>query len=540
MHRMLLRPRPFLALASLTGLGAAGSLPVEGLEVSHAEGAISAQRVAAKPFPRRRGAARISGEPHFTREQVLRNDGVDGRPMWVTYRDGVYDVTKFHEIHPGGNLIKQAAGSDVSLFWDYWGHHHHAPSVGKYLEKLRIGSLKKEDQIDGDTMGEDKKDDPYSAEPPRERSLHTIFAERPFCSETPKDVLKKEGYLTSADALYVRNHAPVPDCAWVPEGESETAYSNNYEVTFEARGNNEDGASASMTIGELKARYGTETVTSILQCAGNRASEDIAATGPNGFTGTVFETITLGMCGNGEWTGIPLCDILPALFPVECKAALDGGGEEYHVVFEGADGYSSSTPLARVLKRENGCLLVTKMNGKPLSPDHGYPLRAFVPGNAGARSVKWLEVVSLQKSPVDAPWNSYYYKDAAASQIHDLPLQSLILGAQKVKNESKTVLSVTGVAYGGGSGNSIAKVEVSVDDGENWIEATLKAEEKAGTDQKHRDFGWVRWEAELPMQIKQVCCRATDSASQTQPRISPKQRGYLFNGWSKLEIEKNE
>ena len=111
----------------------------------------------------------------------------------------------------------------------------------------------------------------------------------------------------------------------------------------------------------------------------------------------------------------------------------------------------------------------------------------------GLGSVKWLEVVSLQKSPVDAPWNSYYYKDAAASQIHDLPLQSLVLGAQKVKNESKSVLSVTGVAYGGGSGNSIAKVEVSVDDGENWIEATLKAEEKAGTDQKHRDFGWVRW-----------------------------------------------
>ena len=255
------------------------------------------------------------------------------------------NVTKFHEIHPGGNLIKQAAGADVSVFWDYWGHHHHAPSVGKYLEKLRIGSLKKEDQIDGDIMGEDKKDDPYAAEPPRERSLQTIFAERPFCSETPKMSSRKKVISPPLmHSMYVIMHL----CQIVPgflKG-SETAYSNNYEVTFEARCNNEDGASASMTIGELKARYGTETVTSILQCAGNRASEDIAATGPNGFTGTVFETITLGMVGNGEWTGIPLCDILPAtLFPVECKAALDGGGEEYHVVFEGADGYSSSTSI---------------------------------------------------------------------------------------------------------------------------------------------------------------------------------------------------
>ena len=204
--------------------------------------------------------------------------------------------------------------------------------------------------------------------------------ERPWSSETPPDVLEKEGYLTSNEALYVRNHAPVPDCAWVPEGESESAYANNHEVSFEVNG----GASSSMTtVAELKTRFGTETVTSILQCAGNRASEDIAATGPSGFNGTPFEHIKAGMVGNAEWTGIALSKVLSALYPSECKAALKDD-EEYHVVFEGADGYSASTPLSLVLSRENGCLLVTEMNGKALSPDHGYPLRAFVPGVAGA------------------------------------------------------------------------------------------------------------------------------------------------------------
>lgn len=535
MRSLLLRARSSLPVT--LSLAAAAGLGIDTCRADGVSGA-AAEKVAANPFPRRHGAAAVAGEPRFTRAQVLKNDGVDGRPMWITYRDGVYNVTKFHEIHPGGDLIKQAAGADVSVFWDYWGHHHHAPSVGKYLEQLRIGALTKEDQIDDvASMGEgnSKENDPYQAEPVRNRSFHTVFMERPWSSETLPDVLEKEGYLTSSEALYVRNHAPVPDCAWVPEGESESAYANNHEVSFEVNG----GASSSMTtVAELKTRFGTETVTSILQCAGNRASEDIAATGPSGFNGTPFEHIKSGMVGNAEWTGIALSKVLSALYPSECKAALKDD-EEYHVVFEGADGYSASTPLSRVLSRENGCLLVTEMNGKALSPDHGYPLRAFVPGVAGARSVKWLESVKLQKGPVDAPWNSYYYKDASAAQIQGLPLQSLIFGAsrtqKKTSSGSSTVLSVTGVAYGGGSGNSIEKVEVSTDEGRSWSEATLKMEEKT-RNRKHRDFGWVRWEAEVPAGAQTVCCRATDSASVTQPRISSKQRGYLFNGWSKFEI----
>ena len=68
---MLLRPRPFLALASLTGLGTAGSLPVGGLEVSHAEGAISAQRVAAKQHV-----------PRFRPGSQRRSHDTEGRLAW--------------------------------------------------------------------------------------------------------------------------------------------------------------------------------------------------------------------------------------------------------------------------------------------------------------------------------------------------------------------------------------------------------------------------------------------------------------------------
>ena len=70
-----------------------------------------------------------------------------------------------------------------------------------------------------------------------------------------------------------------------------------------ADGGDGDGEQHLFTIAQLEARFGAATVTSVLQCAGNRASEDIAATGPSGFTGTVFETITQGMVGNARWTG---------------------------------------------------------------------------------------------------------------------------------------------------------------------------------------------------------------------------------------------
>ena len=170
---------------------------------------------------RRPGAApRGGGERVYSSEEVASADGADGRPMWVTYRGGVYDITAFHAVHPGGALIVQAAGGDVQPFWDVWAYHHEAPKVGEFLEKLRIGALEgaaaAETGVTGDTgetgetaaaaaamMGAGPpEDDPYLAEPVRDGARQTIFTERPYCSETPNAVLGSS-YLTPAEALYV-------------------------------------------------------------------------------------------------------------------------------------------------------------------------------------------------------------------------------------------------------------------------------------------------------------------------------------------------
>jgi len=288
------------------------------------------------------------------------------------------------------------------------------------------------------------------------------------------------------------------------------------------------------TIEQLQARFGTVTITSILQCAGNRASEDIQATGPSGFSGTPFEKISQGMLGNAQWTGVRLADVLPVLYPKACAAAKQHGAGEWHLVLEGADGYSASTPLSRALTGKNDCLLATHMNGRPLSPDHGYPVRAILPGVAGARNVKWLTSVSLQRRAVDAPWNEYYYKNARAEQIQALPLQSIVL---KVEHKPSDRVQVSGVAYSGGTGNAIARVEVSADHGLSWKKATINSEEII-VDDSSSNHGWVRWSAEVATEgtTTTVCCRAVDSDGITQMKAPPKERGYIFNGWSKVEV----
>ena len=497
---------------------------------------VSPPRAPALKLPRRAGAAPVPGEPTFSRAQVASNDGVDGRPFWVSYRGGVYDATEFHKIHPGGHIITQSAGADVSPFWDVWAHHHHSPKVGAYLEEIRIGALEEEEDNEDDH-------DPYEAEPVRNKALQTVFMQRPYCSETPDKVLVSS-YLTSSAALYVRNHAPVPDCAWAPEGESRASNALKHEVVFEAvscaGAGSDDDSSPSFTVSQLQERFATAKITSILQCAGNRAGEDIKATGESGFSNSPLERITQGMLGNAQWSGVRLTDVLAVLYPEECTASQRHGGGEWHVIFEGADGYSASTPLARILARKNDCLLATHMNGDPLTPDHGYPVRALLPGVAGARNVKWLQSVSLSKEPVDAPWNAYYYKNSKAEQIQALPLQSLILEVRRKKGSGHSpLLYVSGVAYSGGSGNAIARVEVSKDGGQSWAEAKVKAEE-VKPDDSSKSFGWVRWEAEVEVEKGQdktvVCCRATDTEGKTQLEISPKERGYIYNGWSKVKV----
>ena len=108
----------------------------------------------------------------------------------------------------------------------------------------------------------------------------------------------------------------------------------------------------------------------------------------------------------GKWRGVRLADVLAA-----CK--VKNGAK--HVSFDGADevkkinsNFGGSIPLGKALSEE--VLLAFEMNGKPLLPIHGAPLRAVVPGYIGARSVKWLNKITVQKTPSSNHYQQTAYK----------------------------------------------------------------------------------------------------------------------------------
>ena len=153
-----------------------------------------------------------------------------------------------------------------------------------------------------------------------------------------------------------------------------------------------------LTLRDLLEMAGT-TLPVTLECAGNgRAYVDPPAPG---------EQWHLGAVGTAQWTGIPLRSVLERAHP---KA----GARE--MLFVGADhgmqkdlgrdiSFERSLPIADALG--DGPLLAWAMNGKPLPPEHGAPLRLIVPRWYGVASVKWLARITA----IDHAFEGFYQKE---------------------------------------------------------------------------------------------------------------------------------
>lgn len=174
------------------------------------------------------------------------------------------------------------------------------------------------------------------------------------------------------------------------------------------------------------------TVTAVLQCAGNRRA-DLQLVRP-----TSGDPWAPGAIGNAAWTGVSLADVLRA-----AGAETDAAS---HVAFDACDEvdmpkqgrftYGASIPIAKAMSPE--VLLAYAMNGEPLTPEHGFPLRVVVPGFAGVRSPKWLTAITVQDSPSGNHMQQRDYKLVppdvtgetvdweAGMTIYDMPLNSAI------------------------------------------------------------------------------------------------------------------
>jgi len=338
-------------------------------------------------------------------------------------------------------------------------------------------------------------------------------------------------YITPREEHYIRNHYPTPDIE-----ESDWSVSLTGLVDDEV----------DLSMEELKHSFSTDSVTHTMQCAGNGRSYFDPQVGGNQWT--------FGAVGNTVWTGTPVSEILE-YYGAETS-------EEYFLTVmggehpEGEDVFTRSIPMEKVM---DDTLLAYNMNGSPVSPDHGFPVRLLVPGWFGCNNVKWVNRMHVMETMVigdeweeeGAPedgqrtythWQQYSYRivpeeDDGAEHYEDIPVydtreqmeqtdainnaymydqvEKSLIGypgeGQTVSPSPAGTIEVIGVAWAGDDG--LETVEVSTDGGDSWGEAEFfgPVDGNAGW----RQFRYV-WEGPSTGDHT-LASRATDSRGYTQP-----------------------
>jgi DMSO/TMAO reductase YedYZ molybdopterin-dependent catalytic subunit len=240
-------------------------------------------------------------------------------------------------------------------------------------------------------------------------------------------------------------------------------------------------------------------VGAVLECAGNR-------------------TRLASLASDGVWLGRPLGDVLALAQP---KPA----GTFLHLF--GQDGFVRSVPIERAM--EEG-FLVSRLNGHPLTRNHGAPWRALFPGWYGMDSVKWLQKLVVAQAPLPITDNTYLKITAqpeGGQQIEPLPrmqVKSVITAPADGAVVERGKVEVHGLAWSGFG--KVSKVALSADDGASWQAATL---DDAGS-----DHDWALWQIALPVDQHgpvNLVARATDVNGNTQPATRDPRRldGYAYN-----------
>ncbi|XP_019161772.1 PREDICTED: sulfite oxidase [Ipomoea nil] len=378
----------------------------------------------------------------------------------------------------------------------------------------------------------------YSQEPPRHPCLK-INSKEPFNAEPPRSALVSS-YVTPVDLFYKRNHGPIPVVEDI----------ERYSVTL------------SGLIGHPKELFMRDiwklpkhTVTATLQCAGNRRT---AMSNTRKVRGVGWDISALG---NAIWGGARLADVLELIGIPKLTSMTPSGGK--HVEFVSIDKckeekggpYKASIPLSQATNPVADVLLAYEMNGETLNRDHGYPLRVIVPGVIGARSVKWLDSINIiaeecqgffmQKDykmfPPSVDWDNINWSTRRPQM--DFPVQSAICSLEDVSVVKHGKITIKGYAVSGG-GRGIERVDISIDGGKTWIEASKYqktgipyiSDDEFSTDK----WAWVLFEAEVNVSHSaEIVAKAVDSSANVQPENVGdvwNLRGILNTSWHRVQV----
>ncbi|KAF9948071.1 hypothetical protein BGZ72_009976 [Mortierella alpina] len=379
----------------------------------------------------------------------------------------------------------------------------------------------------------------YAQDPPRILSNYLVHAPKPFNAEPHLPLLVNSGTITPADVFFKRNHGPIPDIRL----EDHQVY-----IGVQADQLSEKVDWKVLNMQDLMTKWPKATITASLQCAGNRR-EGLAQL--KEVKGVIWKS---GTISNAVWSGPRLCDILKdvAGIPEDLHHEMI---RNFHVALEADDSvvedacYGSSIPLRKAMDPLGDVILAYEMNGKPLSRDHGFPIRVIVPGYIGARSVKFLQKILIQPQESNSffqrkdykilpPWVNSSNVDAAwdsTVSLGEMNVQCVICTPmEKEIIPSSKPVTVKGYAISGG-GRAIYRVELSADGGKTWEPVDKIEQTPDKTSGMY--WAWALWEKKLPkiMTTSELVARAYDSSGNIQPEFPIwNYRGVMNNAWFRV------
>nr|WP_314543117.1 sulfite dehydrogenase [uncultured Massilia sp.] len=245
-------------------------------------------------------------------------------------------------------------------------------------------------------------------------------------------------------------------------------------------------------------RFPAVSRSHFIECSGNSMAE-FKAPGK----GSVQDIH--GLLSGAEWTGVRLADVLR-------EAGVQPSAR--WILAEGADAaaMTRSIPLAKAL---DDALLAYGQNGEMLRPEQGYPLRLLLPGYEGNTNIKWLRRLKVGDAPFQTREETSKYTDlmpdgTARQFTFVMGVKSVITtpSAHQVL-DGRGFREITGLAWSGHG--RIARVEVSLDGGQRWQEATLDGPVQSRALTRFR-FPWMWSGQEAILQS-----RAVDEAGNVQP-----------------------
>lgn len=349
----------------------------------------------------------------------------------------------------------------------------------------------------------------------------TVLNDRPLNAETPAHLLDDD--ITPVERHFIRNNGlPPPDTS--PDG---------WTVTIDG----EVETRLELTIDELRQRFEVVNLALQIECGGNgRSAFNPPARG---------NQWTVGAIGNSQWTGVRLRDVLLAA-GLKDTAVYTG-----HV---GADSHLSGHPEKLSLSRgipiekalEQHTLIAFAMNGGPIHPENGAPLRIVAPGWPGSCSQKWLTRVWVRDQVHDgAKMGGMSYRVPAYTVppgaevpeedmviMESMPVKSIITSPPNNTElaAGATSVDVRGHAWAGD--NFLARVDVSADFGATWRMADLQP--------PPNPYSWQTWTATIPLPgagYYEIWARAEDDRGRQQPfAIAWNPRGYLNNTMHRIAV----